>query len=474
MPILSKTKKINILAIAILLGCSQALALDLNKMLKNLKEKSQQNPPATNGANPAATSNNNQTPANSSQRSGSDNTYQKQSDPSRESVKKHKAIILAKASGVPLDVKELVDGKERVSKADVLTESLSKAVGTVHPDLGVPLYNLYYTYSEFQKNITNPAYGLINKFDKTEKENIYTMMGQPDPQKNTWSVTVVANINTKLSEENYRKIKEDSRIIYAQSFGSTIEQARSAALLNAVQQYHQINLAPNTPVIRNMSNPNYGLTEKIEVINELQNQNTKLFISKIKVTLADVSKVEKSKFDRIKGDMEASRVKEPPNPVLNSLLSATQEVGAAQAIIENALSIKGANEMVKQDAYREKAGIRFGENDFQWQVGMSEQRWATIEERLKDNPKLDEQQKQEFTRGQNAMIPAYANLFKSGASIFTSLSSGGNPFQSLQALIQFPRLMAANSEGMNSLMTYNSNNGIDNTPMKDAKDAQGD
>jgi hypothetical protein len=34
--------------------------------------------------------------------------------------------------------------------------------------------------------------------------------------------------------------------------------------------------------------------------------------------------------------------------------------------------------------------------------------------------------------------------------------------------------MAANSEGMNSLMTYNSNNGIDNTPMKDAKDAQGD
>jgi hypothetical protein len=172
--------------------------------------------------------------------------------------------------------------------------------------------------------------------------------------------------------------------------------------------------------------------------------------------------------------MEASKVNEPPNPVLNSLLSATQEVGAAQAIIENALSIKGANEMVKQDAYREKAGIRFGENDFQWQVGMSEQRWATIEERLKDNPKLDEQQKQEFTRGQKAMIPAYANLFKSGASIFTSLSSGGNPFQSLQALIQFPRLMAANSEGMNSLMTYNSNNGIDNTPMKDAKDAQGD
>lgn len=467
---INKLKKINLLIISLFFLSSNSYALDLKKMLKEIKDKSQQN--QAGNAQPSQANSN--SGSNSASSQGSGNNYQGQNDPRRESVKKHKAILIAKSSGVAVDVKELADGKERVSKADVLTEALSKAVNTVHPDLGLPLYYYHNTYSEFQKNINNPVYGLINKFEKIEKENVYTMLGQPDPQKNTWSVTVNANINTKLNEDNYRKIKEDSRIIYTQFFGSTPEQARAGAVLNAVQQYHQVSLAPDSPVVKNLLNPNYGLVQKVDLISENQDQFTKLFVSKIKVTLADMSQVDKSKFEKLKNDMEVSKIKEPPNPVLDSLTAATKEVGAAQTIIENALSIKGTNEMVKQDAYREKAGIRFGENDFQWQVGMTTERWATIDQRLKDNPKLDEQQKREFERGQKAMVPAYLNVLKSGASIFTSISSGGNPFQSLQALIQFPKLMAANSEGMNSMMTYNSNNGIDNSAMKDAKDAQGD
>lgn len=439
-----------------------AFALDLNKLLKNIGDKQQQ-------TNQQVSSNSS---SNNSASTGS--SYKSQNDPSRESVRKQRAIISARNSGLPVDVKETVDGKERVSKEDVLVESLSKAVNTVHANLGISSYNYYKTYSEFQKNITNPVYGLINKYDKVDKENVYMMMNQPDPQKNTWSVTVTANVNTKLSDENYRRIKEDSRIIYAETMGQTPEQARAAAALNAVQQYHQVSIAPNTPFMRNFMRSDYGLIQKIEVLGESQNPYTKGYVSRVKVTLADLSKLEPVRYENIKRDIDVSKVQDPPNPVLISLTDATKEVGAAQSIIENALSIKGKSEIEKQDAYREKAGIRLGENGFQWQVGMNEERWGVIEQRLKDNPKLDEQQKQEFIRGQQAMIPAYLKVLKSVGSIFTSLSSGGSPFQSLQAMIVFPKVMAANSEGMNAMMTYNSNNGIDNSAMKQANQDQGD
>ena len=442
-------------------------ALDLNKLLKNISDKSQQ-------TNQQQNNKQGQLNTSAGHNDSSGNNFKSQNDPSRESVRKQRTIILAKNSGAPVDIKETLDGKERVGKEDVLIESLSKAVNSVHANLGISSYSYYNTYSEFQRNITSTAYGLINKFDKVEKENVYMMMNQPDSQKNTWSVTINANINTKLSDENYRKIKEDSRIIYTQMFGQTPEQARLGAALNAVQQYHQVSIAPNTPFMKNFMRSDYGLIQKIEILSESQNPYIKGYVSKIKVTLADLGKLDPAKYEAIKRDIEVSKVQESPNPVLIALTDATKEVGAAQSIIENALSIKGTSEIVKQDAYREKAGVRLGENGFQWQVGMNEERWAVIEQRLNDNPKLDEQQKQEFTRGQQAMTPAYLKVIKSAASIFTSLSSGGNPFQSLQALIVFPKVMAANSEGMNSLMTYNSNNGIDNSAMKQAKQDQGD
>lgn len=438
-------------------------ALDLGKIVQDIKNKAQQN--ASSNSNSSSGGNSSSSSSTSSGNSSS-NTYQSQRDPSRESVKKYSAILAAKNAGIPVDVKETVDGQERVGKEDVLTEALTKTVAKVYPDLGIPAYNLYYTYSEFQRNITNPAYGLINKFDKTEKLNVYTMMNQPDPQKNTWSITANANINTKLSDENIHKIREDSRIIYTQGGGGSFAQSRASATLNAVMQYHQINIVQNSPVTMNMMNPNYGLVEKVEVLNEIQDKNTGMFISKLKVTMSDMTRVDPAKFQRISMDMDASKMKEGPNPVLESLVQATNEVSQAQTVIEGALGIKVMSEAQRRDAIREKAGIRFGDNDFQWRVSMTEERWAVIEERIKGNPKIDEQQKQEYVRGQKMMIPAYTKALASGARIFTSLSSGGNPFQSLQALIQFPRLMAANSEGMNSMITFNTNQGVDNTELK--------
>jgi hypothetical protein len=217
-----------------------------------------------------------------------------------------------------------------------------------------------------------------------------------------------------------------------------------------------------------------GALEKLEVISSSQDKFTILFVTKIKVTLADLSTMSPDRFNVLKNDIEASKVIEQPNPILLALTDATKDVGNAQSIIENALSIKGSAEMIKQDALREKTGIRFGQNDFQQQVGMNSERWGLIQDRLKENPKLDEQQLQEFKKGQSAMIAASLKMLKSTGSIFTSLSSGGNPFQSLQAMISFPQMMAVNSDGINSLMTYNSNNGIDNKEMQLAKNEMGD
>ena len=470
-----KNKLVGIFALIVLFFLSQeASALDLEKLMKKINENQQKN---TQQSNPTQQPSNTNAinPSSSSNSSSSSNKFQSQNDPARESVKKQRAILAAKRDGVPVDVKELVDGQEHVTKEEVLIEALTKAARTVHSDLGLPSYQYPRTYSELQKNITSPAYSLINKFDKTEKENVYMMMNQPDPSRNTWSVTVNASVNTKLTPEALQKIRNDQRIIYTQSFGQTAAEARQAAVLIAFEQYNQINIAPNTPFVRNLAgNPNYGVIQKVEVISEELNPYNKMVLSKVKVTLADMSSVDKAKFAAIKNDVEISKVKEPPNPVLIALTDATKEVGAAQTIIESALNIKAENEIIKQDALREKAGIRFGENDFQAQVSMNADRWAVIEDRIKGNPKLDEQQKQEFERGQKAMGPAFAKVIKAGASIFTSISSGGSPFQSLQALVAFPKLMASNSDGMNSLMTYNSNNGIDNSNMENIKKDMGE
>lgn len=469
--LLSKRKLIATMLLTVFF-MSPAHALDLKKLIEKAKQNAEQGQkgPNQNTVQPNAQ------PSNSNGQTGGQkgtgNNYQSKNDPSRESVRKQTEIRLAKKEGRPVIVSETVDGQERLTKEDVLIEALTKAVRTVHPGLSLPSYHHFRTYNEFQKNITSSKYGLINTVEKYEKENAYVMMGQPDPSKNTWSITVKASVNTKLTPENIKSISDDQRIVYSQGFGNTAEAARSMAALTAVQQYHQVNLANSSPFSRNFMNN--GAVQKVEVISEAQDKNSNLFVSKLRVTMADLSAMDSAKLSALKSEIEASIVKEQPNPVLISLNDAAKDVGSAQSIIENALSIKGSAEMIKQDALREKSGVRFGQNDFQWQVGMTSDRWDVIQERLKENPKLDEQQVQEFKRGQSAMVAATLKMFKSASSIFTSLSSGGNPFQSLQALISFPQMMAINSDGINSVMTYNSNNGIDNSEMKSAKAEMGD
>lgn len=437
--------------------------IDMKKLMEKLKQNAQQNT----SQNVQATSQ-----TKNAGQSSNGNSYQSKDDPSREAIKKQSEIRKAKKSGTPATVSETVDGQERLTKEDVFIEAISKAVRTVHPDINIPGYHHFRTYSEFQKNIASPKYGLIQSVDKVEKENVYSVMGQPNPSKNTWSVTAKAIINTKLSPENLEAIADDQRIVYAQGFGATADAASKIAALTAVQQYHQINLMGDSPFARNfMTN---GSLQKLEVISNSQDKFTNLFVSKVKVTLADLSSFSPEKLNALKSEIEISKVKEQPNPVLLALADATKDVGNAQSIIENALSIKGRAELIMQDALREKTGIRFGQNDFQQQVGMNEERWGLIQDRLKENPKLDEQQLQEFKKGQSAMIAASLKMLKSAGSIFTSLSSGGNPFQSLQAMISFPQMMAVNSDGINSVMTYNSNNGIDNKEMQVAKNEMGD
>jgi hypothetical protein len=450
--------------------------LDLKKLGDMLKEKAQQagqNNNQQNKASPSTTSTAPQTntSSTSSNQSSSNNNFQSANDPSRESVKKQKEIIQARRAGVPVEVKAVADGQERITKDEVLVDALTKAVAMVHPDFNLNVTTQYYkTKSEFQNNITKPEYGVIKSFERTDKENIYAVMGQADPSKNTWSVTTKALVNTKLTPENIKKISDDQRVIYTVGFGANADEAKQKAALAAVQYYHQVEIEPNSVFAKSILKSNYGVIQKFDVLNESTDQYTKLIFVKAKVSLNDVGTLDKNKFNSIKNDIEISKVKKAPNPIITAFMENIKEVNAAQAILENALNIKGNAELVKKDAVKEKMGVRFADNGFQRGISMTQDRYDAIEERLKDNPKLDEQQKKEYERGPKALIAPALNTVK----IFLSAFGSGNPFQGLEAFIVAPRYLAMNSEAINTLATYNSNNGIDNTAMNDAKNSLGD
>jgi hypothetical protein len=450
--------------------------LDLKKLTDMLKEKAQQagqNNNQQNQISPSTTSTAPQTntSSTSSNQSSSNNNFQSANDPSRESVKKQKEIIQARRAGVPVEVKAVADGQERITKDEVLVDALTKAVSMVHPDFNLNVTTQYYkTKSEFQNNITKPEYGVIKSFERTDKENIYAVMGQADPSKNTWSVTTKALVNTKLTPENIKKISDDQRVIYTVGFGANADEAKQKAALAAVQYYHQVEIEPNSVFAKSILKSNYGVIQKFDVLNESTDQYTKLIFVKAKVSLSDVGILDKNKFNSIKNDIEISKVKKAPNPIITAFMENIKEVNAAQAILENALNIKGNAELVKKDAVKEKMGVRFADNGFQRAVSMTQDRYDAIEGRLKDNPKLDEQQKNEYQRGLKALIAPALNTVK----IFLSAFGSGNPFQGLEAFIVAPKYLAMNSEAINTLATYNSNNGIDNTAMNDAKNSLGD
>jgi len=460
-----------IISAASLIFSSNAFSggLDFKKLLDKVKQsaeqananQSQQN---QSPSSPAQSNANSATSMQQANVAGSSNTFQGQNDPSRDSVKKFKRILEAKRNGTPVEVSETADGAQSVGKDEVLIDALSKAVRSVHSDLGIPDNHYAKTYNEFQKNITNPAYGVVSKFERIDKENIYSAMGQQDPQKNTWSVTAKATINTKLTPENIKKIKDDQRVIYAQYIGTP-----AMAAMIAVQQYHRIKMIPDGGLVmpqntftQNFLKKDYGLVQKVEVISQTQ------LLSTVKVTLNDMATLDKKKFEMIRSDIEKSRIIEPPNQAVIKATAVTNEMNSALMIVENALNIKGSSEMIRQDALREKQGVRFGQNGFEWSVDMQEARVGVLEERMKTNPKIDENVKKEYEKGAKAMVPAYIKNMQLPLSIFTS------GFQGITSAESIIRLVAINSEAFNTLVTFNSNNGIDNSEIKNAKDSMGD
>lgn len=378
-------KKIT-LCLAIFLVSFQLNAggLDLKKLGDMLKEKAQQ-AGQNNQQNQASPSTSSQTNTNTNsntsygQSSGSNN-YQSADDPGRESVRKQKEIIQARRVGAPVEVKAVADGQEKITKDEVLIDALTKAVAMVHPDFNLNVTTQYYkTKTEFQNNITKLEYGVIKSFEKVDKENIYAVMGQADPSKNTWSVTAKTLINTKLSTENIKKISDDQRIIYTVGFGANAEEAKQKAALAAVQYYHQVEIEPNSVFAKSLLKSNYGVVQKFDMLSETADQYTKLIFVKAKITLNDVGTLDKNKFNSIKNDIEISKVKKAPNPIITAFMENIKEVNAAQSILENALNIKSNAELEKKDAVREKMGVRFADNGFQRGVGIDSNIVGTTE-----------------------------------------------------------------------------------------------
>ena len=66
------------------------------------------------------------------------------------------------------------------------------------------------------------------------------------------------------------------------------------------------------------------------------------------------------------------------------------------------------------------------------------------------------------------MVPAYIKNMQLPLTIFTS------GFQGITSAESTIRLFAINSNAFNILVTFNSNNGIDNSEIKNAKDSMGD
>ena len=66
------------------------------------------------------------------------------------------------------------------------------------------------------------------------------------------------------------------------------------------------------------------------------------------------------------------------------------------------------------------------------------------------------------------MVPAYVKIMQLPLTIFIS------GFQRITGAESVIRLVAINSDAFNTLVTFNSNNGIDNSEIKNAKDSMGD
>jgi hypothetical protein len=136
-------------------------------------------------------------------------------------------------------------------------------------------------------------------------------------------------------------------------------------------------------------------------------------------------------------------------------------------VLEKIFDKKGSTEMVKKDALQEKMGHRFGDNGFQEMVGTTGDRKAILDQRIKENSTpLNEQQKKEQQQASGMLTVAYVESMQ--IPLLAILTPEGQ--QNFELLTGFA---ADNADSFNLVMTFNDKNGIDNTPMKNAKEEQG-
>jgi hypothetical protein len=100
-------------------------------------------------------------------------------------------------------------------------------------------------------------------------------------------------------------------------------------------------------------------------------------------------------------------------------------------------------------------------------VGTTSERKAIIDQRIKENSNpLNEEQKKEQQQASGLLTVAYLESMQ--IPLLAVLTPEGQ--ENFELLTGFA---ADNADSFNLVMTFNDKNGIDNTPMKNAKEEQG-
>jgi hypothetical protein len=298
-------------------------------------------------------------------------------------------------------------------------------------------------------------------------------MGVPDPSKSSWTIKYKVTINTKLTPENITKISNDQRVFYTQSIGQNVQQARLSALIEAVKQYHKINIYPNSVFVQNFLKPNYGVIEKIEPLKDFQLPFVNQWGSNLKVTLGDIST--KKNFSQIRSDLQKSLVPEPPNPMMDSINLSLDDLIAAQNRFAIGLNLMAEIDLKRKDVEKMKSGARLGESGIDQKLVFCLKSQELINESIEKSPKLSEEAKKEFEKGYVPWAKGVAGLGNSisqGAKFFSGIGNrSGNIMGDLQVVMntitKMPKVLAIFSSSTNLLTSFGKENKIDTSSVSD-------
>ncbi|CAM8343413.1 hypothetical protein MCEMOHM34_00739 [Candidatus Methylopumilus universalis] len=397
---------------------------------------------------------------------GAENKYLAIDDPSREEVKLQKKINLAIKQGIPIEITEIGTQK---AKELASIDALLRAVNKVYQ------YDDFLN-TQYAKNIQSSEYGLIKSIEKiSELENIISPMGVPDPSMSSWTIKYKVIINTKLSPENVTKISNDQRVFYTQSIGQNVQQARLSGVLEAVKQYHRVNIYPNSVFVQNFLKSNYGVVEKIEPLKDFQLPFGNQWASNLKVTLGDIST--KKNFSQIRSDLQKSLVPEPPNPMMDSINLSLDDLIAAQNRFANGLNLMAEIDLKRKDVEKMKSGTRLGESAIDQKLVFCLKSQELINESIEKSPKLSEEAKKEFEKGYAPWAKGVAGLGNSiaqGAKFFSGIGNGsrsgnimGDLLVAMNTITKMPKVLAIFSSSTNLLTSFGKENKIDTSSVSD-------